>query len=228
MEFGSPSDFFSSKLINSWTNMNQLITKINTLKKSSLGKDIEKKKKSFSSFQKKSNHDIFKELCFCLMTANFNAKRAVEIQKNCGNLFLTGTESQLSKLLKTHGHRFPNTRAYFIHQAQVHKDDIKEKLFSINDKQEKREWLVKNIKGLGFKESSHFLRNIGFFDYAIIDFHIVDILADNKVIKRPKTLNKENYLAIEQKLEKLSKETNLTLGELDLYLWYLETGTIYK
>ncbi len=208
--------------------MNQLISKINSLKKSALGKTIERKKQSFSSFQKKNNQEIFKELCFCLMTANFNAMRAVEIQKSGGNLFLSGTESQLSKLLKANGHRFPNTRAHFISLAQAHKDDIRDKIFSIKDNLERREWLVKNIKGLGFKESSHFLRNIGFFDYAIIDFHIVNILVDNKIIKKPKNLNKENYLAIEKKLLVLSKESKLTLGELDLYLWYLETGTIYK
>lgn len=208
--------------------MTQLVSKIDNLKKSALGKHIEKKKKQFLSFKNKSNHEIFKELCFCLMTANFNAKRAVEIQEKCGCLFLTGTEKELSILLKKYGHRFPNTRAHFIFLAQEHKDDIKEKLFSIKDKYEKREWLVKNIKGLGFKESSHFLRNIGFFDYAIIDFHIVDILADNKIVKKPKNLNKDAYLKIEKKLEGLAKETNLTLGELDFYLWYMETGAIYK
>ena len=208
--------------------MNPFIFKINNLKKTSLSKDIEKKKSQFLSFQKKSNHDIFKELCFCLMTANFNAKRAVEIQEKCGSVFLTGTEEELSKILKINGHRFPNTRAHFIYLAQEHKADIKEKLFTIKGKDEKREWLVKNIKGLGFKEASHFLRNIGFFDYAIIDFHIVDILVENKIIEKPKTLNKANYLLIESKLESLAKKTNLTLGELDLYLWYMETGTIYK
>jgi N-glycosylase/DNA lyase len=208
--------------------MKSLLSKINTLKSSSLGKDIEKKKKQFLSFQKKSNHEVFKELCFCLMTANFNAKRAVEIQESCGDLFLTATEKELSALLKKHGHRFPNTRAHFIFLAQEHKDNIKDKIFLIKDRYKRREWLVKNIKGLGFKESSHFLRNIGFFDYAIIDFHIIDILAENNLIERPKTLNKENYLKIEKKLEALAKKTNLALGELDLYLWYMETGTIFK
>lgn len=208
--------------------MQSLISKINNLKRTSLGKDIEKKKKQFLSFQKKSNHEVFKELCFCLLTANFNAKRAVEIQESIGDLFLTATEKELSVLLKKYGHRFPNARAHFIFLAQAHKDNIKEKLFSIKDKYEKREWLVKNIKGLGFKESSHFLRNIGFFDYAIIDFHIVDILVNYKIIKKPKTLNKSNYVMIEKKLETLAKKTKLTLGELDLYLWYMETGTIYK
>lgn len=208
--------------------MAPIISQINALKKTSVEKTISKKIKQFRGFSKKSSHDIFKELCFCLMTANFNAKRAVEIQEKCGCLFLTGTEAELARLLKVNGHRFPNKRAHFIFLAQVHKDDIKEKLFSIKDRYEKREWLVKNIKGLGFKESSHFLRNIGFFDYAIIDFHIVDILVDNKVVKRPKNLNKDSYLKIEKKLEGLAKETKLTLGELDLYLWYMETGTIYK
>jgi len=208
--------------------MHSLVFKINILKKSVLRKDIEKKKKQFLSFQKKSSTDIFQELCFCLMTANFNAKRAVEIQEKCSDIFLTGTEKQIYKLLKTHGHRFPNIRAHFIYQSQIHKKDIKKKLFSIKDREEKREWLVKNIKGLGYKEASHLLRNIGFFDYAIIDFHIVDILEKHKIIQKPKTLNKVNYLLIENKLKSLAKETNLTLGELDLYLWYMETGTIYK
>ena len=208
--------------------MGELINRIEDLKKSPISKTISKKIKTFKSFQKKSSNDIFKELCFCLMTANFNARRAVEIQEKVDAGFLNLSEEELSKILKQYGHRFPNKRAHFIYLAQEHKDDIKEKLFTIKGKDEKREWLVKNIKGLGFKESSHFLRNIGFLDYAIIDFHIVDILVDNKVIKKPKNLSKENYLLVEQKLEQLSNKTNLSLGELDFYLWYMETGTIYK
>ncbi|GAJ17855.1 unnamed protein product, partial [marine sediment metagenome] len=29
-----------------------------------------------------------------------------------------------------------------------------------------REWVVKNFKGLGYKEASHFLRNIGYKNFA--------------------------------------------------------------
>jgi N-glycosylase/DNA lyase len=205
-----------------------LISQINNLKSTSFSKTVVKKKKQFLSFQKKSDAEIFKELCFCLMTANFNAKRALEIQEKINDGFLTFSEEKLSLLLKQYGHRFPNTRAKFIFQSQKYKNTIKKELFSIKDRLEKREWLVKNIKGLGLKEASHFLRNIGFLDYAVIDFHIVDILVDNKIITKPKNLNKENYLEIEKKLEKLAIKTQLSLGELDLYLWYLETGTVYK
>jgi len=208
--------------------MPSLLSSISSLQRTPVAREIRQKMLVFSSFQYRKSQDLFNELCFCLLTANFNAKKSLEIQGKAGTLFLTGTEKQISKFLKAMGHRFPNTRAHFIYLAQVHKDTLRDELFSINGKLEKREWLVKNIKGLGFKESSHFLRNIGFFDYAIIDFHIIDILVGNKIIKRPKTLNKKNYLAIEKKLQVLGNKSKLTLGELDLYLWYLETGTIYK
>jgi N-glycosylase/DNA lyase len=87
---------------------------------------------------------------------------------------------------------------------------------------------VQNIKGLGYKEASHFLRNIGFDDYAIIDSHILDILKRYNLIKQPKTLTKKKYIEIENILQKIAKQTHLTLAELDLYLWYLETGKILK
>jgi len=65
-------------------------------------------------------------------------------------------------------------------------------------------------------------------DYAIIDFHIIDILTDYKLIKKPKTITKKKYLEIENVLKKIADKTNLSLAELDLYLWYLETGKILK
>jgi len=40
--------------------------------------------------------------------------------------------------------------------------------------------------------------------------------------------NIEKYLEIENLLREIAKETNLHLGELDLYLWYMETGKVLK
>jgi N-glycosylase/DNA lyase len=107
------------------------------------------------------------------------------------------------------------------------KDKLKE-ITKFHDKKAIREWIVNNVKGLGYKEASHFLRNIGFDDYAIIDFHIVDVLVNHKLIEKPKTITKRKYLEIEEILKNIAKETNLTLAELDLYLWYMETGKILK
>ena len=120
-------------------------------------------------------------------------------------------------------------RAKFIAEARKKcAKDIKKIVFSFENGKEAREWLVNNIKGLGYKEASHFLRNVGFMDVAIVDFHIVDLLAKNKIIKKPKTMTKKKYLEIEEVLEKLSKKLGLELGELDLYLWWMETGKALK
>ena len=137
------------------------------------------------------------------------------------------SEEELSNKLSEMGHRFPNCRAKYISDSSKYNQHIKDIICSTKDK-ELREWLVENIKGLGYKESSHFLRNIGFDNLAIIDFHIIDVLVAYNIIKKPKSLTKKKYLEIENTLRKIAKETNLSLAELDLYLWYMETGKILK
>lgn len=196
----------------------ELIAKIEGLKKSDIKDLIDERIRQFKSVKRKGEDALFQELCFCLMTANFDAARAIKIQNDIGNGFLTLSEKDLAKELIRSGHRFPNARAKYIYEARIHAKSLKLD----------RDWLVENIKGLGYKESSHFLRNVGCDDYAIIDFHIIDILVGNKLIRRPKTLNKKRYLEIEKILKKLADESGLTLAELDFYLWYMETGKILK
>ena len=207
--------------------MDELIHKINKLKESEIRDKIDSRIKEFKQKNKKSNDELFSEMCFCLLTANFNAERSIEIQNNVRECFLTHSKEEITKKLKEYGHRFPNKRAEYIHKSKECKDNLKN-VISFHDREKIREWLVKNVKGLGYKEVSHFLRNIGLDDYAIIDFHIIDILVRHNIIEKPKTLTKNKYLEIEEKLRKLGKKTDLTLGELDLYLWYMETGKILK
>jgi len=189
---------------------------------------IDQKISSFKNLQKKSSRLLFQELCFCILTANYSAKKAIYIQENIKDGFNNLSETKIAKELKKLGHRFPNTRAKYICYSRKYQDILKKTLFSFNTSNEKRDWLVKNIKGLGYKEASHFLRNIGVLDVAIIDFHIVDVLVSYKLIKKPKTMTKKEYLSIEKKLKQLAKKTNKTLGELDLYLWFYETKTVFK
>jgi N-glycosylase/DNA lyase len=65
---------------------------------------------------------------------------------------------------------------------------------------------------------------------AIIDFHIIDLIVKHGVIEKPKSrsLGAKKYLEIENLLKEISEKTNLNLGELDLYLWYKETGKVQK
>lgn len=203
---------------------------IEKLKHSEIGRLVNKRVSEFKSLGKKGSSEIFKELCFCILTANFTAERGMKIQEAIGDGFLSMKEEELAIKLRELGHRFPNMRAKFIAEAKRHKDTLKYELSSFTEEKDAREWIAKNIKGMGYKESSHFLRNIGYDNLAIIDFHIIDILAENGLITKPKnkSLTKSKYAEVEGVLKKLADKSNLTLSELDLYLWYLETGNILK
>lgn len=208
--------------------MKRLSESIENLKKSGVKRLIDTRIEEFKEIGKKSNNEIFKELCFCILTANFNAEKSIKIQNKICDGFLNLNEPQLAKKLEQLGHRYPSARANYILDARKYKDSLKDIIKSFDTEGELREWLVKNIKGLGYKEASHFLRNIGYVNFAIIDFHIINLLTRYNLIKKPKTLTKRKYLEIEDILKKIAKKLNLNLAELDLYLWYIETGKILK
>ena len=208
--------------------MKDLLDKLSDLKNSEINSSIRERLSEFRIIKDKSLTDIFNELCFCIMTANCSAEKCIEVQKRMENGFCKLGEQALSQQLKNFGYRFPNIRANYIIKAREYQEQLFSKINSLLDHFELREWLVKNIKGLGYKEASHFLRNIGFTEFAIIDFHIVDLLTKFDLIEKPKTLSKTKYLKIEKLLGEIAKELNLNLAELDLYMWYMETGKILK
>ncbi|MFH1424889.1 MAG: N-glycosylase/DNA lyase [archaeon] len=198
--------------------MEELICRVENLKANDISSQISERLQEFKSLGKKSSNEIFKELCFCILTANYTAEGGIRIQKEIGDGFLKLSEKQLAKKLKELGHRFPNTRANYIVNARKLKDNLVLE----------RDWLVQNVKGLGMKEASHFLRNIGYENYAIIDFHILDLLAVHGIIEKPKSLSRTRYLEIEAQLKQLADTLGMNLAELDMYLWFCETGTVLK
>ncbi len=208
--------------------MEKLTEEIEKLKKSEVRAIIENRMKEFSELGKKGDDEIFKELCFCLLTANFSAHGGIKIQKEIGDGFSDLSEAELAKRLSELGHRFPNMRAKFIFEARKYHNSIKEILGKFEYEADARNWLANNVKGLGMKEASHFLRNIGYKNIAIIDFHILDLLEKYGLIEKPKTLSPKKYIEIEDLLKQVAKKTGTNLGELDLYLWYKETGKILK
>jgi N-glycosylase/DNA lyase len=208
--------------------MQNLLRAIKKLKNTSIKETIDNKIYQFSLFRKAPNDVLFQELCFCLMAANFNAEKSLRIQNTLQEKLITLSEKKLAEKLKELGHRHPNVRAKYIVEARKHIRNLKQVLKSIKDENELREWFAQNVKGLGLKESSHFLRNIGYKNLAIVDFHIVDLLVERQLIDLPKTITPKIYLHVEEILKEIAKPANLSLAELDLYLWYMETGKIIK
>ncbi|OGZ57414.1 MAG: N-glycosylase [Candidatus Spechtbacteria bacterium RIFCSPHIGHO2_02_FULL_43_15b] len=208
--------------------MRKLISELKILKDGDINQEINKRISSFEKLRMGSNSDIFRELCFCLLTANYTAEGGIRIQNSIGDGVLHYTEKRLARTLKMLGHRFPNARASYIRSAQRYRGEIVGILDLFSNDLDLREWLVKNIKGFGYKEASHFMRNIGYKNVAIIDFHIIDLLSRYGLISRPKTITKSKYFEIERILDLIARKGEMSLGELDLYLWFMETGKILK
>jgi N-glycosylase/DNA lyase len=85
------------------------------------------------------------------------------------------------------------------------------------------------VRGIGYKEASHYLRNVGFRGYAILDKHILARLAEFSVIESSKPpSSKKKYVALEEKMKQFALATGFDFDELDLLLWYSKTGEILK
>jgi N-glycosylase/DNA lyase len=209
--------------------------KIKELEKSEINKKIESKLLEFQSFKNKSEKYWFSELCFCILTANSKALTAIAVQKEIKeDGFLNLSEHEISLIIRKNSHRFHNNKAKYIVSAREFSNikNIIQDIVKINNFKEQckaREFIVKNIKGLSYKEASHFLRNVGYFNLAILDRHILNVMLDNKIIKeKPKTLNKNNYLEIEQKFLSLAKNLNMSPAKLDFFMWYMKAGDVLK
>lgn len=210
--------------------MNRFLKKEYNFKK----KAIKKRLKEFRAVWTGTEKRIFSELCFCICTPQ---SRAILCDKAISSLVKTkllfnGNLRQIKNSLK--GVRFPNNKAKFILNARklftVKKNiEIKNKI-DIKDIYRTREWFVKNVKGIGFKEASHFLRNIGFGEnLAILDVHILKNMRKYGIIKEiPKSITESAYLFLEKNLKTFSKKANILMGELDLLFWSAETGEIFK
>src|SRR3989344_2553403 len=111
---------------------------------------------------------IFEELAFCIFTANTSAEMGAKAVDAVRNVLITGTADDMTRRLEGI-YRFNNVRpAHIIHTRNHLKNslnfELKKKIKSFKNKEELRDFfaLNKDIKGLGYKEASHFLRNIGF------------------------------------------------------------------
>ncbi len=191
-----------------------------------IGETVRRRIKEFEDVRKEKEERIFQELAFCILTANSSARMGLKAQREIGEGFVTYSEEKLREELKRIGYRFWRVRAEYIVGARWLIPEIK-RLFEMPE-EEAREYLVKNVKGLGMKEASHFLRNTGAKNLAIVDRHIIRVLRDEGLIEEPKTLTRKRYLEIEEKEREIANRIGMNLAELDLYLWYMKTGEVLK
>ncbi|PIN89684.1 N-glycosylase [Candidatus Pacearchaeota archaeon CG10_big_fil_rev_8_21_14_0_10_32_14] len=186
---------------------------------------IQNRLNEFSEIIKRNNEkEIFRELCFCILTAGASAELGIKTIDHIGDVIYNGTQEEIVSKLKE-VYRFYNLRGNYIFLARNNFDIKVLNLPHI----ERRDEIVKRIKGIGYKEASHFLRNIGYKDYAILDKHILNCLHEAGILENNKPpKNRNRYLEIEETLRNFSKELGIDFDELDLVLWSLKTGKVLK
>lgn len=182
-----------------------------------------------------TDRNLWEEMVFCFFTGGCSARMGMNSLEAVKPILLDGDQEQLASALVGH-HRYPNARSRYIVASRDFLREhcglkLRKKLNSFDCRLERRDWLVqeKGIKGLGYKEASHYLRNIGFAGYAILDKHVLNCLAELKIIDEPKPPNtRSRYLMVEEKLKELTRMTKIDFDELDLVLWSMKTGVILK
>lgn len=201
-----------------------------------LKEDIARRMSEFSGiWEAREPEVILSELFFCILTPQSKATTcwgAVE-ELTCRDLLLQGTYEEILDVVGVVRFKYRKAgymieaREKFIKNGHI---SLVEVLEGLKDPISAREWLVKEIKGYGYKEASHFLRNIGLGeDLTILDRHILKNLVRAGVIDGiPSSMTEKNYLKIEEKMRAYSNMIGIPLSHLDLLLWYREAGEIFK
>jgi N-glycosylase/DNA lyase len=198
---------------------------------------IERRLAEFKQAYGQGDIVIFEELCYCILTAGSSAKMGMRTVEALRDLLQHGTLKELQQRARASRARFWRVRPSYIVQTR---ECLRERcglgmrsfIESFENPEALRDFFASNkgIKGLGYKEASHFLRNIGFSGYAILDKHILNSLRELGVIgtRTGPPATRARYLAIEKKLARFSREIGIDMDHLDLLLWSRKTGEILK
>lgn len=178
---------------------------------------------------------VFEELTFCIFTAGASARMGLRSVEGVRPVLMSGEVLDIQSALVGR-HRFPNNRGAYVYETREYLREhcglqLQEALRSLAHPDERRDFLAANrsVRGIGYKEASHFLRNIGYRGYAILDKHVLTRLAEFEVIENAKPPStKKAYVAIEERLKVFADLIGIDFDELDLLLWYTKTGEILK
>ena len=185
----------------------------------------------------KSEEEIFYDLCFVLCSPQTkfdnNYKVNLELQKrDFYNKDIL--EEDLKQILKPV--RYYNNKARYLLEIKNNFKVIIQNLACVALCSEKypddsftrskrmRDFLVSEIKGIGMKTASHFLRNQGHEELAIIDTHII------KFLSRQTGCDVANcsYIDLEIEFRNIAKENHVSPAELDIWLWHTLSNTEWE
>ena len=194
---------------------------------------IERRLRDFRRVGLGTDRELFAELAFCLFAIQTSARRSDGAVRGltANGLLWRGSQREIAAFLRSRV-RFHNHKAAYLVAAR-------DRFFGGGDSitglvrsppSESRQWLIRTIDGIGHKEASHFLRNVGRGeDFAILDRHILKNLVRHGVIRGiPTSLTDKRYLAIEERVRAFADDVRIPMAAIDLIFWSRETGEVFK
>lgn len=200
------------------------------------GPTIRRRLREFRAVGRGGDADLFAELVFCILAVQSRARASDGAVRGltADGLLFRGTEREIAAYLRRRV-RFHNHKAAYIVRARRRffgedAPGLRATLDALGSPEAAREWLVREVDGIGLKEASHFLRNIGRgADLAILDRHILRNLVRHGILATmPASLPPRRYLRIEERMRRFADAAGIPLGALDLLFWSRETGEIFK
>ena len=178
------------------------------------------------TFQKADDLQIFHELSFCILSSGVGPKIAGQCMRAIGEKLADGEEDELLGRIQTIHKYAENASRYIVFTREYLKEEhgflLKSLVSSFEDRVERRDFFAKNpgIKGLGYMQASHFLRNLGFSGYAILDRNNLASLSELGITGETKyPLTRKRYLETESLMTEAARELGVSLDEFDLLLW---------
>lgn len=204
-------------------------------------KGLESRLEEFRGLREASDDRLFQELSFVIFSSQSSAKKSWEAAQRIGQRGLLEKDKEdIAQVLSQEEVQYEEKKAdYLIHNRKklsqpTFNDPSTDLKLRTQIRPENlvktRKWFAENIKGLSWKGASHFLRNIGYGDsFAILSSHTVSVLYDLEVFETSKLpKNEDEYLIMEKKVQKFSEEIGIDIQALDLVLWSLRTGEVFK
>lgn len=187
--------------------------------------------KRLEDFSQVPAEAYFYELCYCLLTPQSKARNAAAVVDLLQIRGFKEKEFDPTELLAAPEHyiRFHNTKARRLLTVREQIGAVQSLLQEQRSPEQERAWLVEHIGGLGMKEASHFLRNIGRRGIAILDRHIIKHLGYCGIEIEPSRIaQRKYYQETESRWREFAASEGISIDEMDLLFWSAETGEILK
>jgi len=203
--------------------------------------EIESRLREFRGLREASDERLFQEISFVIFSSQSSAENSWSAAQRLGEKGLLEKDKEnISRVLRQEEIQYEERKADYIisNREKLSQPTFNDPSTDLKLRQQirpenlekSRKWFAENIKGLSWKGASHFLRNTGYGkDFAILSSHTVSVLFDLEVIKAsepPK--NAEEYLEMEEKVREFSEEISIDIQALDLVLWSMRTGEVFK